>query len=92
MSITELPAGSFAIATHHGSFDDLDRSYGALGRQIAHLGIGLSDPIREHYLVGPDTAADPSDQLTEIAWPIRPDLTNPDRTHPDRTHPEGNRR
>lgn len=88
MSITELPAGSFAIATHRGSFEDLDRSYGALGRQVAHLGIGLPHPIREHYLVGPDTAADPSDQLTEISWPIRPDRT--DRTDPDLTHTEGN--
>ncbi|WP_109506917.1 MerR family transcriptional regulator [Nocardioides speluncae] len=66
----DLPGGRFAVTTHSGTFDDFDRTYGALGSHVAEHHVALPDPIREFYLVGPDTTEDPASQLTEVCWPI----------------------
>ena len=55
-----LAAGSFAVAVHHGPFDRLDETYGALGSHITALGIGAGGAIREHYL---------DETTTEVLWP-----------------------
>jgi DNA-binding transcriptional MerR regulator len=67
-----LPAVSFAVATHWGSFADIDTTYGALGTYVMEQALGAEGPIRENYIV---TAADTSDlrQLrTEVCWPVTP--------------------
>ncbi|GIH15603.1 MerR family transcriptional regulator [Rugosimonospora africana] len=67
---TQLPAAEFAIATHRGGFDTIDRTYGALGTHVAERELGVDGPIRETYLV---TAADTPDETqhrTEVCWPI----------------------
>lgn len=66
----ELPGGRFAVTTHTGTFDDFDRTYGALGSHVAEHDVALPDPIREFYLVGPDTTEDTASHLTEVCWPI----------------------
>ena len=53
---------------HHGPFDDLDRTYAALGSFVAERAIGVAGPIREHYLV--TDSEDPSDLRTEVGWPV----------------------
>ncbi|MBF6136129.1 MerR family transcriptional regulator [Nocardia otitidiscaviarum] len=68
-SVIDLPARRFAIAVHHGPFDDFDRTYGALGSHVAEHDTALAEPIREVYLIGPGDAA-PADYRTEICWPI----------------------
>ena len=55
-----LAAGSFAVAVHHGSFDRLDETYGALGSHVTAAGIDAGGAIREHYLDG---------TTTEVLWP-----------------------
>ena len=55
-----LPAGRFAVAVHAGGFDEIDRSYGRLGSHVAENDDPLPEPIREHYLVGPDHAPRPA--------------------------------
>ena len=57
----DLPAVELAVMVHEGSFDELDRTYGALGTYVSEHGIGLVGPIREHY-----TAED----RAEVCWPI----------------------
>ncbi len=65
-----LPPASFAIAVHAGPFDEIDRTYGALGSYVAEHDVAESEPIREVYLVGPNHTDDPSAFRTEVCWPI----------------------
>ncbi len=66
--LIELPAAELAVAVHRGSFDQLDRTYAALGAHVASRALGVDGPIREHYLqVGSERD---EDQRTEVGWPI----------------------
>jgi DNA-binding transcriptional MerR regulator len=65
--------GRYAVALHSGPFDDIDRTYAALGSQVtagAHGRIGAAGPIREIYLVSPDDTPDPAGIRTEVCWPL----------------------
>ena len=66
-----LPAGRFAVTVHAGGYDDIDRTYGRLGSHVAEHDDPLPEPIREHYLLGPNRTPNPHDYRTEIWWPIR---------------------
>ncbi len=61
--VRRLPAADVAVAVHEGSFDELDRTYAALGAHVATRAIGIPGPVREHYL---------DDAHTEVAWPVAP--------------------
>ncbi|ADG80732.1 Transcriptional regulator, MerR family OS=Tsukamurella paurometabola (strain ATCC 8368 / DSM/ CCUG 35730 / CIP 100753 / JCM 10117 / KCTC 9821 / NBRC 16120/ NCIMB 702349 / NCTC 13040) OX=521096 GN=Tpau_4163 PE=4 SV=1 [Tsukamurella paurometabola] len=64
-----LPGAAFAVLTHPGGHDGIDRSYAALGTYVNEHLISGQGPIREHYLGG--TPADPARfTATEICWPI----------------------
>ena len=70
-AVVEFPARHFAVAVHDGPFEDFDRTYGALGSHVAEHGAALPDePVRERYLVGPDTTDNQADYRTEVCWPI----------------------
>lgn len=56
-----LPGATVASMVHIGTFDDLDRTYGALGTVVAQRGIGLEGPIREIYI---------ADDRCEVCWPV----------------------
>ena len=62
----------YAGAIHCGPYGDLDRTYGAIGGYVAEHFTTSTDPIREHYLVGPDTTGKPDDYRTEVLWPLAP--------------------
>ena len=64
-----LPATEVAVAVHHGSHDNIDRTYGALATYVAEHAIALDGPIRERYVAGPLDGAD-AQWITEIAWPV----------------------
>jgi DNA-binding transcriptional MerR regulator len=66
----ELPAVELAIAVHHGSHADVDRTYGALGTHVAEHAIGVAGPLRETYVVNRLDTADAIRWRTEIGWPI----------------------
>lgn len=57
----EIGAADLAVMVHAGSFDDIDRTYGALGTVVAERGIGSPGPIREHYL---------ANDRAEVCWPV----------------------
>ena len=64
-----LPRAEFAVLTHPGGHDGIDRSYAALGVYVNEHLISSQGPIREHYLGG--TPTDPARfTATEICWPI----------------------
>jgi DNA-binding transcriptional MerR regulator len=66
----ELPAVELAIMVHQGSYDELDRAYGALGTYVAERAIGVEGPIRELYVVSPLDVEDTAELRTEVGWPV----------------------
>ena len=70
----DIPGARLAITVHHGSFDDMDQTYAALGMHVAERKLGADGPIREHYLVTDDDTDDPAEMQTEVCWPIRASL------------------
>ncbi|WP_338893337.1 MerR family transcriptional regulator [Rhodococcus sovatensis] len=64
-----LPQAQFAVLTHSGGHEGIDRSYAALGTYTNEQLVSGHGPIREHYLGG--TASEPTAfTATEICWPI----------------------
>ncbi|MCV7170460.1 MerR family transcriptional regulator [Mycobacterium manitobense] len=64
-----LPQAEFAVLTHSGGHDGIDRSYAALGIHVNEHLISDQGPIREHYIGS--TPSDPFNfTATEICWPI----------------------
>jgi DNA-binding transcriptional MerR regulator len=68
--VVELPAGEVLVATHHGPYADLDRTYAVVGAAANELGLAGDGAIRELYVVGPDATGDPHRYRTEVCWPI----------------------
>lgn len=64
-----LPRGDFAILTHPGGHQGIDRSYAALGTYVNENLISHQGPIRESYL-GASLREPTSFTATEILWPI----------------------
>jgi effector-binding domain-containing protein len=53
-----------------GPYDDMTDAYGALGAWVARHDRVVTGPLQELYLVGPDTADDPTTWRTEVGWPV----------------------
>jgi DNA-binding transcriptional MerR regulator len=45
--VVEIPAADLAVIVHHGTHDDIDRTYGSLASYVAESAISLDGPIRE---------------------------------------------
>jgi DNA-binding transcriptional MerR regulator len=72
-----LPTAEFAVLTHSGGHEGIDRSYAALGVHVNEHLISHQGPIREHYLGG--TPSNPTAfTATEICWPIFSTTPPPD--------------
>jgi DNA-binding transcriptional MerR regulator len=63
----EVPAAELAVTVHRGEFDELDRTYGALGTFVAERELGVEGPIREYYVS--DGTPDGEIRI-EVGWPI----------------------
>jgi len=64
-----LPQAEYAVLTHSGDHQGIDRSYAALGKYANEQLISHQGPIREHYLGS--TPSEPTGfTATEICWPI----------------------
>jgi DNA-binding transcriptional MerR regulator len=64
-----LPETEFAVLTHPGGHEGIDRSYAALGVYANEHLISNPGPIREHYFGGTPSAPT-TFTATEICWPI----------------------
>jgi effector-binding domain-containing protein len=69
-TIFEVPAAELAVAVYQGSFDNIDATYGALGKYVAERAIGVEGPMREYYPVSPFDTDDESRFRAEVCWPI----------------------
>jgi DNA-binding transcriptional MerR regulator len=65
-----VPDTELAVAVHHGDHDNVDRTYGALGRHVAEHALQVCAPVREYYLVCSEHTDDRRQWQTELAWPI----------------------
>ena len=65
-----LPAVELAVAVHRGPHDDIDVTYGELGRWVDRQALAISGPVHESYLVGPEHTDDATAWRTEIGWPV----------------------
>lgn len=50
--------------------DDIDVTYGALGRCVTEHALAIFGPVHETYLAGPRDTDDTTAWRTEIGWPI----------------------
>ncbi|HEY2656173.1 MAG TPA: MerR family transcriptional regulator [Solirubrobacteraceae bacterium] len=66
-----VPDTELAVTVHHGDHNNVDRSYGALGRHVAEHALHVCGPVREYYLVGSEHTGSTEQRETEIAWPIQ---------------------
>jgi DNA-binding transcriptional MerR regulator len=66
-----VPDAELAVTVHYGDHDNVDRTYGRLGRHVAEHALRASAPVREYYLVGSEHTDNPQQWQTEIAWPIQ---------------------
>ena len=64
-----LTGAEYAVLTHPGGHDGIDRSYATLGTYVNEHLISSPGPIREHYLGGTPTDVTRF-TATEICWPI----------------------
>jgi DNA-binding transcriptional MerR regulator len=65
-----VSGAELAVILHHGSHNDIDRSYGVLATYVSEHALAVDGLIREYYLVGPPDTDDESMWKTEICWPI----------------------
>jgi DNA-binding transcriptional MerR regulator len=66
----QIPAIEAAVIMHEGPFDDIDRTYGALGTAVSERAIGVDGPIREYYVVSFNDTDDEEQYRTEVCWPV----------------------
>jgi DNA-binding transcriptional MerR regulator len=66
----ELPAGLVAATVHHGPYDEEGPAYRAVEAWVQEHGHVHDGPPREVYLTTPDQVSDPSQNVTEIQFPI----------------------
>lgn len=65
-----IPPAELAVILHNGSYDNIDRAYGALAEHVANHALTMDGPIREYYLSARHDTPDQSAWRTEIGWPI----------------------
>jgi effector-binding domain-containing protein len=66
-----LPAARVARATHGGSYEGLQASWGALMDWVAARGQHPAENLWEVYAAGPADSPDPADWRTELNRPLR---------------------
>ncbi|MFG1906274.1 MerR family transcriptional regulator [Kribbella sp. NPDC048928] len=66
----DLPERRAAVATHVGSHEDLDLTYGAVGSFAARHDLRPQELVEEIYLVGPRDTDHPDRWRTLVAWLI----------------------
>lgn len=67
----QLPSSLVAYTLHVGSYETIGMAYQAITAWIQEHGHVLAGSPREHYLVGKDQTADPSQYRTELVWPLQ---------------------
>jgi effector-binding domain-containing protein len=66
----ELAPVELAVTVHIGPHDDIDVTYGRLGRWVSDHALVVDGPIYETYLSRPNEADLSAPWRTEVGWPI----------------------
>lgn len=67
-----LPSTTVIYAYIGGAYPEVPLAYPALMDHLARMGWTLNGPVRETYLVAPDSVEDYADLVTEVQLPGRP--------------------
>jgi DNA-binding transcriptional MerR regulator len=70
IEVVELDAVELAVVVHPGPHDDIDVTYGRLGRWVVENALAVDGPVHETYLTGPRDTEDATGWRTEIGWPV----------------------
>lgn len=70
ISVRELPGGKCVALLHRGPYEEIGRSYEAIGAYLNEKGYRLKPPCREIYLKGPGMLfkGNPKNYLTELQF------------------------
>ncbi len=66
----EVPGGRVAVALHHGPYERLAETYGAMMGWIAERGLHPAGPMWESYRIDPEAEPNPERWETEVVQPI----------------------
>ena len=67
----ELPAVDVACTVHKGSYDTVSGAYNAIMSWCEANGYELNSPCREVYFTNPGNIKDPSQNITEVQFPVK---------------------
>jgi effector-binding domain-containing protein len=67
-----LPACTGVSLVHRGPYEELSRSYRAVGHWFERQGLETVGDPREIYWTDPKEVEDPAEWVTEVVWPIAP--------------------
>ena len=71
-----LPGGELlASVIYRGDYPQIGSAFAALGRWLLASGYEVTGPCREVYLRSPAHTSDPAEYVTEIQYPVTPDLS-----------------
>jgi AraC family transcriptional regulator len=70
VGVKKVAGGQVASTIHKGPFEQVGRTYEALGAWLAVNGFEMTGPPEEVYLTEPDKVP-PEEYLTEIRFPVR---------------------
>lgn len=65
-----LPEAEAFEAIHLGTYDTLDKTYGAIQERMRAEGFTPSETMWEYYLSDPETEPDPTKWQTRVVWPV----------------------
>lgn len=65
-----IPAAELAVIRHHGSHDDVDLDYSALGEYATQHEISIQGPLREYYECFSWDTDDSAQWMTALCWPV----------------------
>lgn len=65
-----IPGAELAVISHHGTHDDVDLAYSALGTYASSHEISVEGPLREYYDRFSWDTDDPTQWVTSLCWPI----------------------
>jgi len=65
-----LPAGQAYEAMHIGSYESLQRTYGAIMARMQEDGASPGEAMWEYYLTDPGAEPDPAKWQTLVVWPV----------------------
>ncbi len=70
IELIEVAPGRAAMAMHHGTYDTLPATYGAIEQWLQTQGMAPSGAAWETYVTDPGEHPDPADWMTEVVQPV----------------------